>query len=294
MTDQLTDFVFPQLGARGAVVEISAGVEAMLGSREYAPAVRRLLGQALAATPLLASHSKFDGRINLQFQNKRAGTGAIQLLVTQIDREFNLRGMAKAPADADGTFQQLMGGGVLALMLEPRSGAQNYQALVEILGDSLAESLEIYFAHSEQLPTLLRLAAHGNRVAGMLLQRLPQGEIGSSDDSWEHLKILFGTLGEDELGATAPETLLRRLFHAEELRLAPPRPIVLSCRCSHASISAMLLALGEAELQPVLEEQGKIDVTCEFCGRAYSYNALQMRDLFAAELRQPDASTKLN
>jgi molecular chaperone Hsp33 len=290
MTDHLTDFVFPTLGARGAVVEITGGIADMLGWRDYAPAVRRILGQAIAATPLLASHSKFDGRINLQFQGKRA----ITLLVTQIDSQLQLRGMAKAPADAAGDYQQLMGRGTLGIMLEPKNGAQNYQALVEILGDSLAESLEIYFAHSEQLPTLLRLAVSETKLTGILLQRLPLGEIGSDDGNWEHLKVLFETLGEDELASTDASTILRRLFHAEDLRMLDSRPVTLACHCSHASISNMLLALGEEELQPVLKEFGKVDVTCEFCGRAHSYDTVQIKELFAAELGIRDITTKLN
>ena len=56
----------------------------------------------------------------------------------------------------------------------------------------------------------------------------------------------------------------------------------------------MLLALGEAEIQPLLEEHGKVDVTCEFCGRNYSYDTLQVRELFAAEQTLPAANTKLN
>lgn len=290
MADRLTDFLFPVLGARGAVVEIEHGIGDMLDWRDYSPDVRRLLGQAIAATPLLASHSKFDGRINLQFQ----GQGAIKLLVTQIDAQLQLRGMAKADKDARGDFHTLMRGGTLALMLEPKNGAQNYQGLVEILGYSLAEALQIYFQQSEQLPTLICLAASEKRLSGILLQRLPLGEIGSDEENWNHLKVLFETLGEDELAATDALTILRRLFHQEELRVFEPREVQLACHCSHASISAMLLALGEEELKPVLQEFGKVEVTCEFCGRSHSYDTVQIRELFSAEHAARDAGTTLN
>lgn len=290
MADRLTDFVFPVLGARGALVEIESGIGDMLDWREYSPDVRRLLGQAIAATPLLASHSKFDGRINLQFQ----GQGAISLLVTQIDAQLQLRGMAKAAKDAHGDFHALMRSGTLALMLEPRNGSQNYQGLVEILGYSLAEALQIYFQKSEQLPTLICLAASSSRLSGILLQRLPLGEIGSDDENWNHLKTLFETLGEDELAQTDGLTILRRLFHQEELRVFEPRELTLACHCSHASISAMLLALGEEELAPVLKEFGKVEVTCEFCGRSHAYDTAQMRELFAADHAARDPATPLN
>lgn len=289
MSGQLTDFVFPELGARGAVLEITDGIEEMFSWRQYTPGVRRLLGQAIAATPLLAAHSKFQGRINLQFQ----GSGALRLLVTQVDSQLRVRGMAKVAEGADGDFRALMQEGQLALMLEPDRGTQNYQAVVEIAGASLAEALENYFERSEQLPTLVRLAATPGRLSGLLLQRLPLGEKGSSEEHWSHLQALFATLGEQELAEVDIATLLRRLFHAEDLRLMPAQPVQLSCQCSHAGISSLLLGLGEAELAPVLSEFGKVEVTCEFCGHVYGYDSVQVRELFDAQ-KQASPDRALN
>lgn len=287
MTNSLTELLFPERGVRGAYVDIRAGIGALLGWRHYPADVLRLLGQALAATPLLASHSKFDGRINLQFQGRQA----LKLLVTQIDHQLHLRGMAKVEEKAGGDFQRLMGGGLLALMLEPNKGAQNYQGVVEIKGSSLAESLEAYFEQSEQLPTLVRLAACSERFCGFMLQRLP-AELSQDGGGWEHLKILASTLGEAEMLSVDGPVLLHRLFHAETRRLFDPRPITLACRCSHAGISAMLLSLGEDELAPVLKQHGKVEVTCEFCGKNYAYSDVEVRQLYAAAQSQPEQHTK--
>jgi molecular chaperone Hsp33 len=281
MADTLTDFLFTSLGVRGAVVEITGGIGEMLDARPYAADVRKLVGQVIAAMPLLASHSKFEGRINLQFQGK----GPVKLLVAQIDRHLIVRGMAKAGVDVQGDFHTLMSGGTLAMMLEPDSGAQNYQATVPNEGATLAAALENYFTQSEQLPTMLRLAMSDKRLAGILLQRLPEGV--ADELGWEHLQVLLGTLDETELAGIDTATLLRRLFHAEDLQLFEPRPVKLSCRCERGSISTMLLGLGEEELAPVLEERGKVDVTCEFCGREYVFTPADIQILFAAAKTEP-------
>ena len=57
MADTLIDFLFPEYGVRGSVVEITTGISDMLDLRPYAPDVRRIVGQAIAAMPLLACHS---------------------------------------------------------------------------------------------------------------------------------------------------------------------------------------------------------------------------------------------
>lgn len=278
MRDALIQFLFEGQGARGAVVDIRGGLKDMLRSRPYPDDVRKLLGETLAASPLLASHLKFEGRINLQFQ----GDGPVKLLVTQIDNTLKLRGMAKADAGATGDFRSLLGAGVLALMLEPHRG-QNYQALVPLESSSLAAALENYYARSEQLPSLIRLAASDDRLCGIMLQRMPGHDTEADNVYWEHLTGLFATLQPPEMLTVTLQTLLHRLFHAEALRVFEPRPVVLACACSRASISALLLSLGEKELNPLLAERGKVEVTCEFCGRAYVHSAIEVRELLAAQ-----------
>jgi molecular chaperone Hsp33 len=277
LTDQLLPFLLEARGVRGFAVEIHSGLRAMLGSREYSPDVMHLLGQAIAATPLLAADLRDEGRFNLQFQ----GHGPLKLLVAQIDQQLNLRGMAKADADAEGSFAELMRDGLLACILDPRAGAEKYQAVVDIRGATLAEALEGYFERSAQLPALIRLAAGPDRLAGLFLQRLPEG-LGQVEENWAHVKALFATLAEEELLAVDAITLLSRLFAEDDCRVFEARPVKLACRCEHASISAMLLALGEEELEPVLKDHGKVEVTCEFCGRVYAYTDLEVRQLFEA------------
>lgn len=281
MANRLLPFLIENRGVRGFAVEITEGIPDLLGWRAYPPDVLRLLGHALAATPLLAADLRHDARFNLQFQGKVGGSteAPLKLLVTQIDQSLQMRGMAKFAAEAEGDFQALMGGGTLACLIEPRNGGERYQALVEIAGITLSEALEIYYGQSEQLPTRVRLGAAPDRFVGLLLQRLPEG---SDDDDWVHVHHLVQTLHEPELLATDAETLLQRLFNEDTVRVFDARPLTLQCQCSHAQISAMLLGLGEEELKPLLIERGRVDVTCEFCGKDYGYREVEVRELFAA------------
>ncbi len=287
MSDLLTPFLIESRGVRGFAVEIQGGIAEMLGWRHYSADVAQLLGQALAATPLLAADLRDEGRFNVQFK----GSGKLQMLVTQIDDQLKLRGMAKSSPDASGDFRTLMWGGLLACLLEPRAGAEQYRAIVEISGHSLSEALEAYFAQSAQLPTRIRLAAGPHKFSGVLVQRQAEG-IGLLDDNWDHVQALFGTLTPDELLATDSITLLERLFHEEQVRVFSPRPVRLACRCDHAGISAMLLALGEEEMRQTVAEQGQVDVTCEFCGRNYHFDAIEINSLFTAAKAEESGQTR--
>ena len=279
MSDAVTPFLFEHRNVRGAWVEIAAGVGDMLGHRDYSPDVRRLVGESCAAVALLAAQTAFAGRLSLQFQR---GRGAIKLLVAQADEKLNVRGMAKAEAGASGTLDALLEGGILGLTIEGARGGQDYQALVEAKGATLAHALEAYFHQSEQLPTRLCLAGTPERLVGLLIQRLPARADADDDANWDHLQALFATLSADELGAADPRDLMLKLFPEEEVRVFRPKPVQLVCRCSHASISAMLVSLGRQELEQILAERGEVEVTCEFCGKVYRYSPSDMLGLFAA------------
>jgi molecular chaperone Hsp33 len=147
--------------------------------------------------------------------------------------------------------------------------------------------LEGYFAQSEQLPTLIRLAADGNRLRGFLLQRLPLEHAHGTQEDWEHLLTLAQTLTREELLNVDAMTVLRRLFANEPLRVFEPRPVTVTCRCSRGGISTMLLSLGRTEVDSILAEQGKVEVTCEFCGRQYVFEHGDVAALFAAAISQP-------
>ena len=288
MASQLTPFLLENLGVRGAIVEFDDGIDAMFGARPYPADVRKLLAHAVAAMPLLQANTGFEGRMSLQFR----GEGAVKLLVAQLEGQGQVRGMAKCDDDAHGDLQTLLKGGMLGLLLEPAHSDQNYQAIVGIEGNNLAQALEHYYARSEQIPTVMRLAAAHGRIHGMVLQRLPLGEKNSSENNWEHARALFATLGEAELAEHGAMTLLHRLFHAEDLRVFDAQALALSCHCSRQSIGIMLLSLGDDELEDHLKTHGRFDVTCEFCGAQYPFSADDIATLQLHARTQPSNTTR--
>lgn len=292
MIDAVTPFVFEHRNVRGAWVEIGSGVADMLGHHQYSQDVRALVGESCAAVSLLAAQTSFEGQLSLQYQN---GKGAVKLLVAQADPNLQVRGMAKASAEAHGALPELLEGGLLGLLIEGGKG-NNYQALVEVRGATLAAALEAYFFQSEQLPTRVCLVGSNDSLRGLLIQRLPTDERGRAseedDAHWQHLEALFATLSPQELAATTVPELLLKLFPEEDIRVFREKPVQLACRCNHASISAMLVSLGRKELEELLAERGEVEVTCEFCGKVYRYTPTDMHDLFAAIEARARGSTQ--
>jgi molecular chaperone Hsp33 len=182
----------------------------------------------------------------------------------------------------------LIGDGNLTVTLETDAGAQRYQGIVPIAGTRLAEALQSYFENSEQLPTRLWLHADAQGVSGMLLQKLPGASSAAPkdavliEDAWRRVQLIAETLTAEELRSLADAEILRRLFNEDDVRLFEPAPVYFRCRCSRERVAGMLQGLGEAETRSVLAERGEVEVRCDFCNRAYVFDAVDVAQLFKA------------
>ena len=172
--DCLHRFMFEQFPIRGHLVHLDAAWRALIEHREYPGPVRDTLGEAVAASLLLAATIKFEGVLSLQLQ----GDGPVHLLLAQCTSGLGVRGLARyrdgeyGAAAADRPIPDLIGSGNLTVTLETDDGAQRYQGIVPIRA-APGRSLQLYFENSEQLPTRLWLHADAAGASGMLLQQLP-------------------------------------------------------------------------------------------------------------------------
>jgi molecular chaperone Hsp33 len=281
--DCLHRFIFEHYPIRGHLVHLDAAWRALIEHHDYPEKIRDTLGEAVAAALLLAATIKFDGVLSLQLQ----GTGPVHLMLAQCTSGLAVRGLARFREGVQsGGIADLIGAGNLTVTLETDDGSQRYQGIVPVEGERLADSLQVYFENSEQLPTRLWLHADQNGATGMLLQRLPgEGAAPGADpaaveDAWRRVQLIGETLTFEELRTLADADILHRLFNEDDVRLFEPLPVYFRCRCSRERVSGMLQGLGETETRSVLAERGEVEVRCDFCNRAYVFDAVDVAELF--------------
>jgi molecular chaperone Hsp33 len=295
---ELRRFVLERHPVRGLWVQLGPAWRELHGFTPHAPAVLSLLGEAVTAAVLLAATLKFRGTLTLQLQ----GNGSLPLLVAQCTHDFQVRATARPQGvvDASAGFRELVGrDGRLAVTIEAEERAARYQGIVALEGESLAACLAGYFATSEQLPTRLALAADGQQAAGVLLQQLPaareEGEARAAQSLqvWEQLDANLAALPPPLLRSGPVEPILQRVCGDHDCRLFAAVPVRFTCRCNPERVAGLLLALGQQEVHELLAEQGAVTVTCEFCGRPYRFDAIDVQRLFAGGA-QPAAPGSVN
>jgi molecular chaperone Hsp33 len=292
------DFVLPfdiaKAGVRGRLVRLDLASARALAAHGLPEAANRIAGETLALSVLLGTALKLDGRLTVQTKSD----GPLDLVAADYyggedGKERGVRGYARidearfAALDHP-NFSDLVGKGSLAITIEPRRGGNSYQGIVALSPDGIAASAESYFMQSEQLPTVLRLAAAPLYVAGekqphwqaagIMLQMTPESakpgaapeEIHTNDD-WQRLSLILKTVEDLELLDTqlAPERVLWRLFHEDEVRVQPALPIAFRCDCAPDRIAQVLKSYAPEDRAGLADPDGVIRARCEFCAKTH-------------------------
>ncbi|MDB5736759.1 MAG: Hsp33 protein [Sphingomonas bacterium] len=290
--DTVIGFTIASRHARGRVVRIGPALDVILAAHAYPPVLSRLLAEALVLAALLGSTLKHaEGQLTLQAQTEG---GVVDLLVVDY-RGGAMRGYLRYDADrfaecpAEPSLFALFGKGYLAITFDQAaqggdSAGERYQGIVPLEGGSLAEAAEHYFAQSEQIPSLVRVAvretADGRHVAGgLLVQHLPEGEEGRErlhtrldHPEWEHVYALARTIANGELTdpALPLDGILWNLFHEEEeVRTLPLGNVSRGCRCSADHIQSVIARFPPEERAAMADADGLVHVDCEFCARSF-------------------------
>ena len=280
MSDSLQRFLLESTPVRGEIVHLDATWRAVLERRQYPAPLQSLLGDMMAAAALLSAILKFEGSLIMQMQ----GNGPVQLLVVEATSEHTLRATAKWEGDlAGGNVTELLGAGRFVISIVPTGGKQTYQGIVAIEGETIAQVLEHYMTKSEQLETRLWLASDSQQAAGMLLQKLPAAPTQDAD-AWNRATQLGETIRREELLSLPAREIIRRLYHEEDVRVFDSRPVAFRCSCSRERVTSMLRLLGHDEVKSIIAERNTVEVDCEFCGRHYTFDAVDAEQVFAADV----------
>ncbi|PWC11822.1 Hsp33 family molecular chaperone HslO [Brenneria roseae subsp. americana] len=275
--DQLHRYLFENYAVRGELVTVSDTYQHMLANHDYPAEVQTLLGEMLVATSLLTATLKFSGDITVQLQ----GDGPLKLAVINGNHLQQMRGVARLQGDiaAGSSLKEMVGNGYLVITITPTEG-ERYQGVVGLEGETVAECLENYFQQSEQLPTRLfiRTGQHDGRMAaGMLLQVLPAQNAGRDD--FDHLAQLTATVKAEELFTLSAHDVLYRLYHQEDVTVYEPQAVSFQCHCSRERCADALITLSDQEVNHILEQDGEIDMHCDYCGSHYIFNANDVQAL---------------
>jgi len=260
---------------RGCLVRIDDIIKNILSKRPYPKEIAKLISEAVSLTVCFAASLKTKGLFSLRID----GEGAVRLLCAEINEKGDVRAYADYDKNAtypDNSIQTMFKSGTMSFVFDMVETRERYQGTVELNKATLAECAENYFRVSEQIETVIKIAAaEDGRSASLFLQKMPsfggtalsQGDNDDIDDMWRGSVLLLGTVSDEELldEKIAKQDLIYRLYNASEPMLLGEKDIRFGCRCSREKALSACRSIPKEE-RGLLPE---VRITCEFCGQEY-------------------------
>ena len=252
------------------------------------PVATAALGRTLMAASMMGQQIKEkDGSVTIRIN----GGGPLGSILAVSDSDGNVRGYVqngqidvplKGPAKLDVGWAVGTAGSLTVIkdlrMKEP------YVGTIPLVSGEIAEDITAYFAESEQIPTACALGVLVEKdlsvaaAGGYLIQLLP----GASDADIDKIEAGIAQVGQvtHHLSqGVSPEELLRMVLCSFDLEALESVPVSYRCYCSRERMRSALASMGKEELRALIAEQGRAEMTCQFCDAVHVFEKEELEAL---------------
>ena len=287
MADQIIRVLAKGAPVKASVITARDMVERARQIHKTLPTATAALGRALMGCSMMGNQLKEEhGSVTLQIK----GNGALGTITAVADSEGNARGYVQNPAadpprKKNGKLDVGAAVGIGALTVIKDIGLKEpYVGTVPLVTGEIAEDLTTYFVESEQIPSACALGVLINTdqsvlcAGGYLIQLLP----GAGEEvisSIEAGVARVGSVTEALHSGLDAEGLLRQVLSDFQLEIVERQEVEYRCYCSRDRVTRALISMGREEMSAMIREQGKAELTCQFCDKVYRYSREELEEL---------------
>ena len=290
MADQIVRAISGDGLIKAAAITGRDIVERARNIHKLLPMATAALGRSLLGASLMGDTLKEEqGSLTLQIK----GGGPLGTILAVSDCQGNVRGYVQHPqvelmekhrgkldvGAAVGTTGTLT-------VIKDIGLKEPYVGSIGLFSGEIADDLAMYFVESEQIPTacalgvLVGLDQSVTAAGGYLIQLLP----GAGEDMIEAIEAgvrAMGSVSHALAGGLDGEGLLRAVLPGFQLEILEKHPVEYRCYCSRERVSRALISMGREELSSLIEDQGRAELTCQFCDAVYRFSQTELEQLLA-------------
>lgn len=239
------------------------------------------LGRVLTATAIIGSWQKNEkDSITLSIN----GNGPAGKIVATCKNDGYVKGYVTNPGadlptrEADGKIDVagIVGEGNLTLVMD--TGMKKpYTGTVNLTTGEIAEDLAVYFLQSDQVPSAVGLGVlvdvdYSIKAAGgFIIQLMPDAteeQISKLEENLKGLPSVTSILDEYH----DAEKLIEILMKDIDFKILEKREITYKCNCSREKVEDAIVSVGPREIEEILREDKKAEVSCYFCDKVYNFD----------------------
>lgn len=239
------------------------------------------LGRVLTAAAIIGSWQKNEkDSITLSIN----GNGPAGKIVATCKNDGYVKGYVTNPGadlptrEADGKIDVagIVGEGNLTLVMD--TGMKKpYTGTVNLTTGEIAEDLAVYFLQSDQVPSAVGLGVlvdvdYSIKAAGgFIIQLMPDAteeQISKLEENLKGLPSVTSILNEYH----DAEKLIEILMKDIDFKILEKREITYKCNCSREKVEDAIVSVGPREIEEILREDKKAEVSCYFCDKVYDFD----------------------
>lgn len=252
------------------------------------PMATAALGRALLGASMMGDMLKEEeGSLTLQIK----GGGPLGTILAVSDCEGNVRGYVQNPhVELMEKYQGKLDVGAAVgqdgtlTVIKDIGLKEPYVGSIGLFSGEIADDLAMYFVESEQIPTacalgvLVGLDQSVTAAGGYLIQLLP----GASEDMITKIEAgvhAMGSVSHALADGLDGEGLLRAVLKDFDLEILEKHPVEYRCYCSRDRVTRALISMGKKDLGELIQDQGKAELTCQFCDQVYHYSKEELEEI---------------
>ncbi|MEQ2442664.1 Hsp33 family molecular chaperone HslO [Pseudoflavonifractor intestinihominis] len=290
MSDQIIRMLAKDAPVKASAITAGALVERARQIHKTLPTATAALGRALMGASMMGNQLKEEkGSLTLRVK----GDGPLGSITAVSDSEGNVRGYVQNPA-ADLPRKRpgkldvgaAVGAGSLTI-IKDLNMKEPYVGTIELLSGEIADDIAAYFLESEQIPTACALGVLLDTdqsvlcAGGYLIQLLP-GADESVIRTIEQGVARVGAVTDALRDGMTAKGLLMQVLSDFDMEVLEESPVEYRCYCSRDRVTRALISMGKKDLQDLIDEQGKAELTCQFCDKVYRYSKEELEAILAA------------
>ena len=255
---------------------------------DLTPTASAALGRMLTMTSIMGYELKED---NSSITNQMKGDGPLGTLTAVGYTNGNVKGYVvngkvELPLnEANGKINvgNAVGKHGMLYIIKDLGVGTPYVGMTPIISGEVAEDFTNYFAKSEQTPTVIALGVLVNKdgieaAGGYKLSLMPDAteeEISKIEEQIKDIEPISKMLDKD----ISLEEIAKIVTGDESLQVLSEVYPKYECSCSREKTIKNIVALGEAELNKMIEEEEKIEIVCNFCNKKYEFAREELKKI---------------
>ncbi len=251
------------------------------------PVATAALGRTLTAGALMSAGLKNNtDSITIQIR----GDGILGGITVVAESDNSVKGYVFNPfADIPSKNGKLDVGGAIGngtlCVIRDLGLKEPYIGQIPLVSGEIAEDLTYYYAKSEQTPTSIALGVLVNTdnsvlsAGGYFLQLMPEATDSTIDKLENNIKSLPALTSMIRDGKSIEDIVFKvtdGLDMLIENKSVVPKYY---CGCSKDKMERALISLGKDELQTIIDEDGKAELSCHFCNSSFVFNKNELERL---------------